>query len=258
MKIIGFLYGDSKSELYYNMQVGSATIEGETTKEIIEKAQAIINSPFEAQKKYFNPTGARATEPFPLRMELTISGEGSKTIRKKKPRKREEKLRGGLDALIGRGRTAPTAEPRQEAAPTDERSAAEAYEEELLLMEKQQAPTDGAETIEEATPQEEQDLINSIEDEELRAALEQRRNRKRGRPRKGAAIQAKQDEIYIRSCWVMRRDQLAKLKEISFRETLTLREIMAQIVGEAIEAYEKKHGEVKPTNHKGDASTLFK
>lgn len=164
--------------------------------------------------------------------------------------KREEKMRGGLDALIGRGRTAP--------APTDERSAAEAYEEELLLMEKQQAPANGAEAVDDATPEEEEELINSIQDEALREALRERRNRKRGRPRKGAALQAKQDEIYIRSCWVMRRDQLAKLKEISFRETLTLREIMAQIVGEAIEAYEKKHGEVKPTDHRGDASKLFK
>lgn len=165
-------------------------------------------------------------------------------------KKREEKLRGGLEALIGGSKPAP--------APSDERSATEAYEEELLLLEKKKTPTDGAEPMEKATPQEEQDLINSIEDEELRAALEQRRNRKRGRPRKGAAYRAKQDEIYIRSCWVMRRDQMAKLKEISFRETLTLREIMAQIVGEAIEAYEKKHGEVIPQEHRGDASRLFK
>ena len=183
-------------------------------------------------------------------LQIWVHSFAVQTIRKKKPRKREEKLRGGLEALIGGSKPAP--------APSDERSAAEAYEEELLLLEKEQAPTDGAETIEEATTQEEQDLINSIEDEELRAALEQRRNRKRGRPRKGAAYRAKQDEIYIRSCWVMRRDQLAKLKEISFRETLTLREIMAQIVGEAIEAYEKKHGEVIPQEHRGNASRLFK
>ena len=159
--------------------------------------------------------------------------------------KREDKLRGGLDALLGGGRT----------ASTKERSAEEAYQEELLLLEKEQAPADGAG---EATPQEEDELINSVEDEALRAALIERRNRKRGRPRKGAAYRAKQDEIYIRSCWVMRRDQMAKLKEMSFRETLTLREIMAQIVGEAIEAYEKKHGEIIPQEHRGDASKLFK
>ena len=164
--------------------------------------------------------------------------------------KREDKLRGGLDALLGGRRTAP--------APTNERSAEEAYQEELLLLEKEQAPADGAGAMEEATPQEEEELINSIQDEALRQKLIERRNRKRGRPRKGAAYRAKQDEIYIRSCWVMRRDQMAKLKEMSFRETLTLREIMAQIVGEAIEAYEKKHGEIIPQEHRGDASRLFK
>lgn len=154
--------------------------------------------------------------------------------------KRDEMMRGGLDALIGGG-SRPAADEQPKTDPAQEA-----------------APTDGAGTMEEATPQEEDELIASIEDERLKAALIEKRNRKRGRPRKGEAYRAKQDEIYIRSCWVMRRDQLAKLKEISFRETLTLREIMAQIVGDAIEAYEKKHGELNPSDHRGDASKLFK
>ena len=53
--------------------------------------------------------------------------------------KREEKMRGGLDALLGGGRTAP--------ATTKEQEAALDYEEELLLMEKEQAPADGAEPM---------------------------------------------------------------------------------------------------------------
>ena len=235
MKITGFLYGDSKSEAYYNMMVGSATIEGETSQEIIEKAQAIINSPFEVQRKYLSLY--EATEPIPLRMELTISGEGSKTIRKKKPRKREEKLRGGLEALLGGGGS----------TPGTERSAEEAYEEELLLMER-----------EKATPQEEEELINTIQDEALREALRQRQMRKRGRPRKDAALRTKESEIFTRTTWIIRRDLLAKLKEISFRETLTLKEIMEQLISEAVASYESKHGELKPTDHRGDASKLFK
>lgn len=156
--------------------------------------------------------------------------------------KREEKMRGGLDALIGGGKPAPTptdgepkTEPRQEAASTD-----------------------GAEAMETATPQEEEDLINSIQDEALREALRQRQYRKRGRPRKDAILRQRESEIYTRSCWIMRRDQIAKLKEISFRETLTIKEIMEQIVGDAIKAYEEKHGELKPRDHRGDASKLFK
>lgn len=155
--------------------------------------------------------------------------------------KRDEMMRGGLDALIGGGsRPAadeqPKAEPRQEPA-------------------QEAAP---AEVIIPGTPEEEDELIASVEDEALRAALIERRNRKRGRPRKDEIVRQRENDIYVRSCWVMRRDQMAKLKEISFRETLTLREIMAQIVAEAIETYEKKHGEVKPKEHRGDASRLFK
>ena len=156
--------------------------------------------------------------------------------------KREQKMRGGLDALLGGGRTAP--------APSDEEPKTEPRQE--------AAPTDGAGAMEGATPQEEEELINSIQDEALRDALRERRNRKRGRPRKDAALRAKQEEVYTRSCWIMRRDQIAKLKEISFRETLTIKEIMEQIVGDAIRTYEEKHGEVKPTDHRGDASKLFK
>lgn len=141
-------------------------------------------------------------------------------------KKRDEKMRGGLADLLGGSRTA------------------------------QGEPTEGR--VEEATPQEEEELINSVEDEELREALRQRRMRKRGRPRKDAALRAKEEEVYTRSCWIMRKDHIAKLKEISFRETLTIKEIMEQIVGDAIRAYEEKNGELKPTNHKGDASTLFK
>ena len=155
--------------------------------------------------------------------------------------KKDEMMRGGLDALIGEGsRPAadeqPKTEPRQELA-------------------QEAAP---AEVIIPGTPEEEDELIASVEDEALRAALIERRNRKRGRPRKDEIVRQRENDIYVRSCWVMRRDQMAKLKEISFRETLTLREIMAQIVGEAIEAYEKKHGEVIPQEHRGDASRLFK
>ena len=164
-------------------------------------------------------------------------------------KKKDEKMRGGLEALIGGGRTAP--------ASSTERSAEEAYQEELLLLEKEQAPTDGAEAMEEATPQEEEELISSIQDETLRAALRQRQNRKRGRPRKDAALRRKYEEVYTRSCWIMRRDQIAKLKEISFRETLTIKEIMEKIVGDAIKAYEDIHGEVVPKDHRGDASKLF-
>lgn len=149
-------------------------------------------------------------------------------------KKRDELLKGGLNALLGGGNQ------RQEEAPTSTTS-----------------PTDG-ETIEQGTPQEEDELINTITDEELKEALRRKRMAKRGRPRKGAALRAKEEELYTRTTWIMRRDLLAKLKEISFRETLTLKEILEQVVSEAVSRYEAKHGEVIPKDHRGDAASLFK
>lgn len=152
--------------------------------------------------------------------------------------KKDKALKGGLNALLGGG--------RDEAEQTS------------TAPEPTTATTKETEAPEEATPEEEDELIASIEDEELKAALHRKRMQKRGRPRKDAALRSKEEEVYTRSTWIMRRDLLAKLKEISFRETLTLKEIMEQIVSEAVAKYEDKHGEVKPRDHRGDASQLFK
>ena len=235
------LYGCDRDKPYYNICVGRGTLSGETTEEIVEKAKALINSPHKELRDYM--TGqAKTAEPFPLRIDLKMGGQ-LYSFKKSKPKKRDEMMRGGLDALLGGGSSRTAAEvetvtePRQEPAP------------------KTAAP---AEVIIPGAPEEEDELIASIEDEELKAALIRKRNAKRGRPRLSDEARQRQEDIYVRSCWVMRRDQMAKLKEISFRETLTLREIMAQIVADAIEAYEKKHGEVKPKEHRGDASGLFK
>ena len=149
--------------------------------------------------------------------------------------KRDELLKGGLNALIGGGGSQ-TQEAQKHAEP---------------------ALSDG-ETLTEGTPEEEDELIASITDNELKEALHRKRMEKRGRPRKGAALRAKESELYTRTTWIMRRDLLAKLKEISFRETLTIKEIMEQITSEAVERYEEKHGELFPKDHRGDASKLFK
>lgn len=154
--------------------------------------------------------------------------------------KRDDILRGGLSTLLG--------ENKQE---QEEQKASEQAEE-------QQAAANELEQEEEATPEEEEDLINSINDKELREALHKKRMERRGRPRKDAPLQMKQDELYKRTTLIMRRDYLAKLKEISFRETLTIKDIMDEIIGEAISAYEKKNGELHPRDHRGDPSTLFK
>jgi hypothetical protein len=149
---------------------------------------------------------------------------------------RENKMKGGLSTLLGENKP-------EKASVSNEQEEVKAVAEEV---------------IEEATPQEEEDLINSIEDEQVKEALHRKRMDKRGRPRKNAEERRKEGETYTRFCAIIRRDQIAKLHEIAFRETLTIKEIIETIVGDAISIYEQKHGVVIPQERKGDASKIFK
>lgn len=166
--------------------------------------------------------------------------------------KRENVIMGGLNALLGEG------DNRQESASTKTEfpESVQKDEQRPEQAELSELPEDDPE--EEATPEEEEDLINSIEDEELREALHRKRMEKRGRPRKEALYRQKESELYVRTTFIMSREQLAKLREISFRETITMKDIITEIVGEAIKAYEKKNGKLHPKDHRGDPSKIFK
>lgn len=106
-------------------------------------------------------------------------------------------------------------------------------------------------------PVEPDDIINTIEDEELSNALRKRRLSNVGRPRKSEKDRVVNGEKYTRFTTIVSREQIAKLKEISFRETLTLKEILEQIFGDAIEAYEKKNGALNTKPHRGDPKRIF-
>lgn len=153
--------------------------------------------------------------------------------------KRNNKLSDGLNNLLG---------AREEAK---ERFAAD---EDVTTQQEESVKTDTPEP-EEAK---DEDLISTIEDEELREALKKRRLKKVGRPRKSDKDRVVEGVKYTRFTTIVSREQIAKLKEIGFRETLTLKEILEQIFGDAIAAYERNNGVIVPKNHKGDPSKLFK
>lgn len=113
------------------------------------------------------------------------------------------------------------------------------------------------EEVEEVTPEEEEDLINSVEDEELREALKRKRLNGNGRPRKGVKKQ-KASDGYERACMIVNAEKYEKIKTISLRETLSIKEVIEAAMDLAIEAYERKHGELNSAPKKGDASQLFK
>lgn len=102
--------------------------------------------------------------------------------------------------------------------------------------------------LEPTTSQEEQELLNSLEDEEFRKELEARLLQKkaigRGRPRKNDQLGRRPDG-YERTTIIVHRDKWAKIKEISLIETLTIKEIMELAIDDIIERYEAKHGEIK-------------
>jgi hypothetical protein len=141
---------------------------------------------------------------------------------------KKDELRGGLKALFG------------DRIPIDEANP--------VTME--QEPT---------TEQDAQDLIDTIQDEALRAALHKKRMDGRGRPRKNTDERGNRTDGYCRTTLIVSEEKIAKIREIGFRETLTMKEIIDTALDIVIERYETKHGEIKPqlSKYRGDAKKLF-
>lgn len=115
--------------------------------------------------------------------------------------------------------------------------------------------------VEPTTLQDETDLINSVEDVELRKELErrlrQKRMRGRGRPRKNDQNGNRTDG-YERTSMIIPKVKWEKIKEIAFIETLTLKEIVELALDLVIERYESKHGEITIAERpKKDINEIF-
>lgn len=115
--------------------------------------------------------------------------------------------------------------------------------------------------VEPTTIQDESDLINSVEDEELREELRERLRQKRlvgrGRPRKNDQLGRRMDG-YDRTSLIINKAKWAKIKEIAFIETLTMKEIVELALDMVIERYELKHGEIIPApDRKKDITEIF-
>ena len=110
-----------------------------------------------------------------------------------------------------------------------------------------------------ATGEAEEDIISTVEDDALREALRKKRMQNRGRPRKNARHYSVTDG-YQRVCVIMNSEKMEKIREMAFRETLTIKEVMEAALDLAISKYEATHGEIKPNKdgRSGDVSQLFK
>lgn len=125
--------------------------------------------------------------------------------------------------------------------------------------EKPEAEVASGMETEPTTAQDEADLINSIEDEELREALRAKRMDGRGRPRKNTDKNGKRTDGYSRTSLIVNDELWAKIKEVAFRETLTMKEIVDLALRMVVERYEAKHGtiEPKPEKYTKDINEIF-
>lgn len=141
----------------------------------------------------------------------------------------KEKLAGGLQTLLSRNETSAPS-PEQETAP----SRTEEMRETLKDPELKEA------------------LQN---EEQLRAALRSKRFAG-GRPKKGET-RISVTRGYGRTCIVANEEKMDKIREIAFRETLTIKQIFEAMMDNLISSYEAKHGEIIPADHSGDPNKLF-
>lgn len=125
--------------------------------------------------------------------------------------KRNEALKGGVDALFGGAPAKPQLE--EVAAPVQE------------------------------TPEDTEDIISTVQDEELKKALRQRQLDGRGRPKRGRPHDSKTDG-YGTICVKANLEKWRKLEYISLQETLQKKEVLEKALDMLIEKYESEKGEI--------------
>ena len=111
-----------------------------------------------------------------------------------------------------------------------------------------------------------EELRNTIKDEKLKEALQDREQLKArlrskryagGRPKKGEVRESK-TLGYGRTCIVIHEAKMDKIREIALRENFTIKEVFEAMMDNLITNYEAKHGEITPTDHSVDVTKLFK
>ena len=89
------------------------------------------------------------------------------------------------------------------------------------------------------------DIINSIQDKELKAAIQAARTRKRGRPKKSTTFNGIPDG-QTQVCIKLASDKMDKIREISYLETRLIRDIIEEGIDYIIGKYESEHGTIVP------------
>ena len=96
----------------------------------------------------------------------------------------------------------------------------------------------------EETPTASEELIETVQDEELKEALRQRQLDGRGRPKRGRKKESK-TEGYGTICVKANLDKWEKVKYISLQETLQIKEVLELALDMLIEKYESEKGTIR-------------
>jgi len=96
-------------------------------------------------------------------------------------------------------------------------------------------------------------MIETVSDEELKEKLRQRQLDGRGRPKRGRPHDSRTDG-YGTICVKANLEKWEKVKIISLRETLQLKEVLELALDKLIAEYEAEKGEIrlKPASKKGN------
>lgn len=98
-----------------------------------------------------------------------------------------------------------------------------------------------------------EDIIDSVQDEELREALRKRQLEGRGKPKKGRPHDSR-TEGYGTICVKANLEKWEKIKYISLQETLQIKEVLELALDKIIAEYEEEKGTIliKRTSKKGN------
>ena len=88
-----------------------------------------------------------------------------------------------------------------------------------------------------------EDIIDSVQDEELREALRKRQLEGRGKPKKGRPHDSK-TEGYGTICVKANLEKWEKIKYISLQETLQIKEVLELALDKIIAEYEEEKGTI--------------
>lgn len=89
------------------------------------------------------------------------------------------------------------------------------------------------------------DIIDTIKDKELKAAIQAARTQKRGRPKKSKGVKGVPDG-QSRVCIKVSTEKIEKIREISYLETRLIRDLIEEGLDYVIGRYESEHGTVIP------------